>query len=277
MSYTVGDNLKIGNGVHISEGCYIGKNVVLGDNVYIDYNCIIRDNVRIGANTSIGADCILGEYTSDWFDNHTCELEPLTIGEKSVIRSGSIIYAGTTIGDYFQSGHRITIREKAIIGNYCSIGTLSDIQGYCQMGDYVRCHSNVHIGMDSKIGNFVWIYPYTVLTNDPTPPSEILNGVTVENFAVIATSSTILPGLTIHSDSLIAAGATVGKDVESGTVVGGTPAKVISTTDKIKNRETGEAIYPWRYHFDRGMPWKGVGYDKWLNSLSEENRKHFGL
>lgn len=256
-------NLFKGKNVTIKENCIIGENVVLEDNVYIDYNCIIRDNVTIKANTTIVANCIIGEYLSDWFMDHEKHKHPLVIGRDSVIRSGSIIYGDTTIGDHFQCGHQVNIREKTTIGNNCSIGTLSDIQGDCLLGDSVRCHSNVHIGMKTKIGNYVWIYPYTIFTNDPTPPSETLSGVTVEDFAVIATGCIIMPGVHIESDCLVAAGAVVTKDVLSGQVVGGTPAKQISTTDKIKSRETGECIYPWRYSFERNMPWAGIGYDNW--------------
>jgi hypothetical protein len=25
-----------------------------------------------------------------------------------------------------------------------------------------------------------------------------------------------------------------------------------------------ESYYPWPYHFERGMPWQGIGYDKWV-------------
>ncbi|MCF0146572.1 MAG: N-acetyltransferase [Eubacterium sp.] len=274
---SLGENVIISDDCHISSGCVIGDNVFLGKGVYVDYNCIIRGNVSIGENSVIGADCILGEYTADWFSDHTKEMERLSIGSNSVIRSGSIIYSGSVIGDYFSTGHRVTIREKTVIGDHCSLGTLCDVQGRCSIGHYVRMHSNVHIGMASEIKNFVWIFPYTVLTNDPTPPSEILDGVLVENFAVIATSSTILPGVTIHSDSLVAAGATVGKDVEKGTIVGGTPSKVISSIDSVKNRITGEPIYPWRFHFDRGMPWEGRSYDEWYSSLDEEDLKRYNL
>ena len=252
-----------GNNVTIMPGCYIGENVVLEDNVYIDYNCIIRDNVTIRKGTVIGANCIIGECVADWYQDHTRQSAPTVIGENSILRSGSIIYEGVSIGDSFQSGHQITIREKTILGNHCSIGTLCDIQGYCSLGNYVRCHSNVHIGQDAQIEDFTWIYPYTVLTNDPTPPSERKIGVIVRKFAVIATGSVIMPGVEISSDSLVAAGAIVTKNVASGTVVGGNPAKVISTIDRLKDHISGERVYPWRETFTRGMPWEGVGYNTW--------------
>ena len=262
--------MKQGRNVTILPGCHIAENVVLEDDVYLDFNCIIRDNVTIRKGSTIGANCIIGEYTADWYSDHSGKSQPTTIGSDSVIRSGSIIYAGTVIGDHFQSGHQVTIRENSTFGNHCSIGTLCDIQGYCQVGNYVRCHSNVHISQASKIEDFVWIYPYVVLTNDPTPPSEQEVGVIIHKFAVIATGSIILPGIEIASDSLVAAGAIVTKDVQSGSVVGGNPAKIISTIDKIKNHITGKSVYPWRETFERNMPWEGIGYSCWEELYTKE-------
>ncbi len=43
----------------------------------------------------------------------------------------------------------------------------------------------------------------------------------------IGTGTIILPGVTIRENAIVAAGAVVNKDVESNTIVGGNPAKVI--------------------------------------------------
>lgn len=43
----------------------------------------------------------------------------------------------------------------------------------------------------------------------------------------IGAGSTILPGITVGENAVVAAGAVVTKDVEDNTVVGGNPAKVI--------------------------------------------------
>ena len=189
-----------------------------------------------------------------------------------MIRSGTIIYGDTNIGNDFQTGHRVTIREKTQIGNHVSIGTLSDIQGNCEIGNYVRLHSSVHIGQLSIIDDFVWIYPYVVLTNDPTPPSEHFVGVHVRNFAIIATGSIVMPGLEIGQDSLVAAGAIVTKFVDPYTVVAGNPGKVISDIRKIKNKITGESVYPWRHNFKNYMPWSESDFATWYASLDLEEQ-----
>ena len=51
----------------------------------------------------------------------------LCIGADALIRSGSIVYTGSEIGEHFQTGHQVTIREKSSIGDHVSVGTLSDI------------------------------------------------------------------------------------------------------------------------------------------------------
>ena len=264
MGYVKGNNVKIGAGV------IIGDNVVLEDDVCIDCYTIIRDNVTIKKGSYVGANCILGEYQMDHFNNEEEKSHPLVIGENSLIRSGTIIYGDCVIGDYFQTGHRTTIREHSKIGEHVSVGTLDDIQGFCEIGNYVRMHSNVHIGQESKIEDFVWIFPYVILTNDPTPPSYVLKGVTLKSFSVIATGSVLLPGVVVEGDTLVAAGAVVTKDVKKNQVVGGNPAKVISDISRIKNHVTGENVYPWRETFKRGMPWEESDYDTWYNSIKKD-------
>ncbi|WP_022756269.1 acyltransferase [Butyrivibrio fibrisolvens] len=266
-----------GKNVTIKDGCQIGSNVVLEDNVYIDFNCIIRDNVTIKSGTTIGANCIIGEYTADWFSDHNSEIKPLVIGKDSIIRSGSIIYSYNVIGNNFQTGHHVTIREKTKIGNNVSVGTLSDVQGNCTIGDYVRIHSNVHIGQLSRIDSFTWIYPYVVLTNDPTPPSDNFVGVHIKPFAVVATGSLIMPGIEIGQDSLVAAGAIVTKNVDDYAVVAGNPGKKISDVRKIKSHFADVNVYPWREHFETYMPWIGQDFKTWYSNLDLESKIALGI
>lgn len=266
----MGKNCKIAPTAIIMDDVKLGDNIVIEDNVFIDYGTIVRDNVHIKSCTTIGARCILGEYLIDFYENRINKVHPLIIGENSIIRSETIIYGDTEIGANFQCGHRVTIREKANIGHHVKIGTLSDIQGDCEIGNYVNMHSNVHIGQKSKINDFVWIFPYVVLTNDPTPPSTEMVGVEIDEFAVVATASIILPGIHIGKDSMVGAGAIVTKDVPESKVFVGNPAREICDITKIKNKSTGNSAYPWRFNFNRGMPWMEVGYEKWKGENFEQ-------
>lgn len=272
-----GEEVTIGENVTIMHNCIIEDHVVIGDGSYIDSNTIIRRGTSIGKNAFVGSNCIIGEYMMDFCEDRRYHEHCLTIGEDALIRSGSIIYTESVIGDGFQTGHQVTIRENSRIGNHVSIGTLSDIQGNCDIGNYVRAHSNVHIGQHTVIDSFVWVFPYVVFTNDPTPPSEQLTGVHVSSFAIIATGSVILPGIEIGQDALVGAGAIVTKDVDSYTVVAGNPARVVADVRNIKNKITGQPAYPWRDHFYRAMPWSENSFSEWYGALDIEEKEAYQI
>jgi acyl-[acyl carrier protein]--UDP-N-acetylglucosamine O-acyltransferase len=227
----------------VSDKAKIGNNVVIGAFT------IIYDNVEISEFTDIGSHCEIGISTS------LSDGTPLKFGSHTTIRSHSIFYEGSSFGERLITGHRVTVREGSRAGINLQIGTLSDLQGDCQIGDYVRFHSNVHIGKKSKIGDFVWIFPYVVLTNDPTPPSTTLLGCEIGDYSAIATMSVILPGVKIGQHCLIGAHACVGKDVADGMIAAGVPAKTLGPASNIKLRDgSGLNAYPWTQHFNRGYP-----------------------
>ena len=227
----------------------ISKGATLGSNVSVGPFSIIHEGVTIGNDSKIGSHCEIGLFS----DNAT--KNTLEIKEGSQIRSHSILYTGSSFGKGLTTGHRVTIRENTTAGLNFQIGTLGDIQGDCIIGNYVRLHSNVHVGKSSKIGNFVWIFPYVVLTNDPHPPSNVCLGVTIGDYSVIATMSTILPGINVSEGALVGAHSLVNRDVPIDTIVAGVPAKIIGPTSRIKLTDSPEvAAYPWRKHFHRGYP-----------------------
>ena len=65
--------------------------------------------------------------------------------------------------------------------------------------------------------------------------SLILNSIVIKRNAWIGAGATILPGVTIGENSIIAAGAVVSKNVPDNTIVGGIPAKVIKSIDEASN------------------------------------------
>ena len=91
---------------------YISPLAKIGNNVKIGRNCIVQDNVQIGDNSIISDFCILGEPLNSSYSDPSYVNPILTIGESSLIRSHSLIYAGSQIGSHFQTGPRVTIREN---------------------------------------------------------------------------------------------------------------------------------------------------------------------
>jgi acetyltransferase-like isoleucine patch superfamily enzyme len=240
--------------IHASS--YVSPDAKLGDDVEVGPFSIINANVILGDRVKVGAYCELGIPTV--LSDNTA----LKIGDDSLIRSHSVFYESSSFGPGLVTGHRVTVREKTIAGLGFQIGTLTEIQGDCSVGDYVRCQSNVFIGKKTTIGNFVWILPYVVLTNDPTPPSNVLTGCVIEDYASIAAAAVVLPGVTVGHHSLVAAQACVTRNIPPGKVVAGAPARVVRDAKSVTLRDgSGKSAYPWTNHFTRGYPASET--DKW--------------
>lgn len=233
----------------IHPSAIVSSRARIADGVTIGPYTIIHDEVEIASGSSVGSHCEIGVPTP------LAQGRPLQIGRDALIRSHSVFYQGSTFGDGLVTGHRVTVRELTVAGEAFQIGTLGDIQGHCRIGDYVRTHSNVHIGQKSLIHDFVWIFPYVVLTNDPHPPSEVHIGCEIGAYAAIATMSVILPGVRVGEHALVAAHSAVHRDVAAHTVVGGSPARFLCEASRIKLRDgSGRSAYPWTTHFERGYP-----------------------
>lgn len=108
-------------------------------------------------------------------------------------------------------------------GKNIHVGEYVFINACCHFQD----HGGVALGDGCRIGHNV---VFATLNHGLQPeergityPSPIVLG----NNVWVGSNSTILQGVTIGDNAVIAAGAVVTKDVEPGTIVGGVPARFI--------------------------------------------------
>lgn len=150
-----------------------------------------------------------------------------SIGCNATLRSGTILYCEVRIGDRFQCGHNVLIREKTTIGKNAAVGTATIIEGYSTIGDNARIQSRVFVPTHTTIGDDVFIGPHAVLTNDRFPPTgkPALAGPTLKNGSVVGANATILPGVVIGAGAAVAAAAVVTRDVPPGMLAVGSPAR----------------------------------------------------
>src|SRR3954469_14384867 len=118
-------------------------------------------------------------------------------------------------------------------------------QLYINYGKNTKIGKNVFINFDCvfldlggiTIEDGVLIAPKVSLLSEghPVSPNErqslIPGHIHVKKNAWIGAGATILPGVTIGENAVVAAGAVVSKDVPANTVVGGVPAKIIKTIE----------------------------------------------
>lgn len=126
---------------------------------------------------------------------------------------GSPIDGSTTIFPPFYTnfGRFTTLGKNVFINHACSF---LDIGG-------IAIEDNVLIGPRVNITS----------ENHPLDPSDrkalIPNPVHIKRNAWIGAGATILPGVTVGENAVVAAGAVVSRDVPPNTVVAGIPAKII--------------------------------------------------
>jgi acetyltransferase-like isoleucine patch superfamily enzyme len=157
------------------------------------------------------------------------------IGRGARIRIGSIIYAGVDIGDGFETGHNVVVREENKLGSDCAIWNSSTIDYGCVIGDRVKIHCNVYVAQFTTIEDDVFIAPGVTIANDPHPIcTKCMQGPTIRRGARIGVNVTLLPQVTIGEHALVGAGSVVTKDVPAGMLVAGSPAKIISRVDELE-------------------------------------------
>lgn len=114
------------------------------------------------------------------------------------------------------------VLEKAVIGKNCNICAHVLIENDVVVGNNVTVKSGVQLWDGIRIEDNVFIGPNVTFTNDLYPrskkyPEKFLQTI-VKKGASIGANSTILPGITIGGNAMIAAGSIVTENVPANTL-----------------------------------------------------------
>lgn len=106
-------------------------------------------------------------------------------------------------------------------------GKLTIGQGACNVGLTIMCAKEVTIGNGVRIGRNVsirdWNGPHVIINDHYRNHAPVH----IEDHVWLCSGCTIMPGVTVGEGSVVAANATVTKDVPPHSLVGGSPAKVL--------------------------------------------------
>ncbi|AYW45646.1 2,3,4,5-tetrahydropyridine-2,6-dicarboxylate N-acetyltransferase [Tetragenococcus koreensis] len=125
---------------------------------------------------------------------------------------------------------QVIIEKNAVVmmGAIINIGSV--------VGEETMIDMGAVLGARATVGKRAHIGAGAVLAGVLEPPSA--DPVIIEDNVLIGANSVILEGVRVGKDAIVAAGSVVTKDVEAGSVVGGTPAKVLKTRDEQTSSKT---------------------------------------
>ena len=162
---------EIDNDVEIGPFCIIGEKVKIKAGSKLLSHVVLRGPTAVGKNNIFYLFCTIGEDTPD--KKFKGEETTLEIGDENIFREGVTVHRGTIqdksttiIGNknlfmaYAHVAHDCIVGNEnvfannsgiaghVIVGNNVTIGALTTIHQFCQMGDHSFAGMNASITMD---------------------------------------------------------------------------------------------------------------------------------
>jgi acetyltransferase-like isoleucine patch superfamily enzyme len=160
------------------------------------------------------------------------DLPPLVLGAGTIVSTGAVVFAGTTLGERVIVGDQACVRERCTIGDDVVIGRGSLVENDTSVGALTKIQAHAYITAYSLLEDNVFIAPCVITTNDnymgrTEKRHELIKGPTIRRGARVGGGSVLLPGIEIGEEAFIGAGAVVLRDVPAKAVMVGSPARQI--------------------------------------------------
>jgi acetyltransferase-like isoleucine patch superfamily enzyme len=189
---------------------------------------ILGEGVKVLENAVVGKQPVLSPRS-------TAKREPLPptrIGDGSIVSTGAIVFAGTSIGARVILGDQSCVRERVTIADDVVVGRGCLVENDTTIGAMSRIQADAYITAYSTLEEHVFVAPCVVTTNDnfmgrTEKRLEAMKGPTIRRGARIGGGAVLCPGVEIGEEAFVGAGAVVTKDVPPRVVVVGSPAKVL--------------------------------------------------
>lgn len=149
---------------------------------------------------------------------------------------------GIVLGTNVEIGKDVSIWNYVVIGDGTRIGEGTLIGSFCDIGKNVilgkGCNIQAHVTISNGciLGDNVFVAPNTSFLNDKYPKSQLLTPPIVEDGAQIGGGVTVLPNVTIGENAIVGGGSVVTKNVTPGTVVAGSPAKLVMSLNEYESK-----------------------------------------
>src|SRR5918999_2823956 len=187
---------------------------------------VLGEGVRVLENAVVGKQPTLSPRSTAKRE----PLEPTTIGDGTIVSTGAIVFAGSTVGARVILGDQSCVRERVEIGDDVVLGRGSYVENDTTIGAMTKIQAEAYVTAYSTLEEHVFIAPCVVTTNDnymgrTEQRHRLIKGPTIRRGARVGGGAILCPGVEIGEEAFIGAGAVVVKDVPAGMLVVGNPAR----------------------------------------------------
>jgi UDP-2-acetamido-3-amino-2,3-dideoxy-glucuronate N-acetyltransferase len=228
----VASTREIGSDVDIGPNAVIGDRVWLGDGVSIGPNAVLGDDVLLGHGAVVEAGAVVGKIArlAAHSRHPRVGAGPVRIGDGAVVCTHAVVYVDVTIGAGSIAGDNSVLREGTRMGEQSVVGRSCGTAPGVHIGSRVRVQAGSGLAPDSVIEDDVFIGPGFISLDDDTAghwqsSEQGPRGVILRRGCRIGGGVTVMPGVEIGEDALVAAGSLVTGDVAAHSLVMGRPAR----------------------------------------------------
>jgi acetyltransferase-like isoleucine patch superfamily enzyme len=200
----------------------------VADTAIVYPGTVLGDGCRILDYAVVGKQPTLGPRSTAKRE----ELPPLELGAGTVVSTGAIVFAGTTIGARSIIGDQACVRERCHVGDDVVIGRGALVENDTTVGALSKIQADAYVTAYSTLEDGVFIAPRVITTNDnfmgrTERRHALRKGPTIRRGARVGAGAVLCPGVEIGEEAFVGAGAVVVGDVPARVVVVGNPARIL--------------------------------------------------
>ena len=197
-------------------------------------SAIVYPGTVLGENVRVLEGAVVGKQPS-LSPRSTAKREPLKpteIGDGTIISTGAVVFAGTTLGARVIVGDQACVRERVEVGDDVVIGRGVLVENDTTIGALTKIQADAYITAYSTLEDNVFVAPCVVTTNDnfmgrTERRHDLIKGPTIRRGARVGGGAILCPGIEVGEEAFVGAGAVVTKDVDARMLVVGNPTRVL--------------------------------------------------
>ena len=214
-------------------GLLLGERVELPPDVDLGGNVVIHEGTVVGAGARIQDCAVLGKPVALGPASRMSGAlpAPLIVDDGATICAGAVVLVGAHIGPRAVIGDQAQVRERAVVGEASVVGRGSAVDNDVTIGARVKVQTGCYLTARSVVEDDVFVAPGVCTTNDNTMGRHDGDfehrGALLRRACRVGAAAVLLPGVEVGEEAMVAAGATVTRDVPARTLVMGSPARAV--------------------------------------------------